>query len=367
MIAAFIINCIAILLSWLARYRRWRVLLSASFVIYTVFLGIRYMWGNDMMNYYLMFDQINSIDNDLFNLNSIDYREGKEYGWIILNILCKPIGFLGMQMVLAVFQNYVVYSFIKRNVTPNWYWFATFLYGFGVNFMVLSASMMRQSLAMMIVLFASPYIAQKKIIPSVLLVLLAASMHQSALILLPFCFLGYLKINFKRKNLFWIAGALILWMILAEKVLSSIVSSLISSETFDNYEVYMGEFVESSGTGFVFLFNCFLTCMLLAHIRYVSSLEYKNVLILGSLAILFVPLMSFASLVTRLGYYFSLFTIAGYPIIMQNWIFNKYLKIVVIFFIILLNIRSFFAFFYSDVWYRSYFEYHTIFEDLHWI
>lgn len=319
------------------------------------------MWGNDMMNYYLMFSQINSVNNDLFNLNSIDYRDGKEYGWIILNILCKPIGFLGMQIILSVFQNYVIFKFVKRNVSPNWYWFATFLYGFGVNFMVLSASMMRQSLAMMIVLFASPYIAQKRIISSVLLVLLATSMHQSALILLPFCFLGYLRINFERKDLCWIAAVLILWMFLAEKVLSGIVSSLISSETFDNYEVYTGEFVGSSGIGLGFLFNCFLTCMLLAHIRYVSSLEYKNVLILGSVVVLFVPLMSFASLVTRLGYYFSLFTIAGYPILMQNWVFNKYLKIVVILIIVIINIRSFFTFFYSDIWYRSYFEYHSIF------
>ena len=39
----------------------------------------------------------------------------------------------------------------------------------------------------------------------------------------------------------------------------------------------------------------------------------------------------------------------------------RVLVVVVIFFIVLLNIRSFFAFFYSDVWYRSYFEYHSIF------
>ena len=192
-------------------------------------------------------------------------------------------------------------------------------------------------------------------------------MHQSALILLPFCFLGYLKINFERKNLFWIAGALILWMFLAEMILNGIVNSLISSETFDNYEVYIGEFVENSGTGLGFLFNCFLTCILLAHIRYMPNPEYKNILILGSVAILFIPLMSFASLVARLGYYFSLFTIAGYPIIMQNWVFNRYIKIAVIFIIILLNMRVFFAFFYSDIWYRAYFEYHSIFEVPSWI
>lgn len=325
------------------------------------------MWGNDMLGYYLQFQQINRVDNNLLDLASIDYRDGKEYGWIILNILCKPIGFFGMQMILAVFQNYVVYTFIKRNVTSHWYWFATFLYGFGTNFMVLSASMMRQSLAMAIFLFASSYIAQKKIIPSILLVLFAASMHQSALILLPFCFLGYLKVNFGRYDLFWIGAALVLWMFLAESMLSGIVGSLIASETFDNYDIYMGEFVEESGTGLGILFNCLLTCLLLAHIRYVSNPEYKNIFILGSVAILFVPLMNFASLVSRLGYYFSMFTIAGYPIIMRNWVFNRYIKICIILFVIFLNIRSFFGFFYSDVWHKSYFEYHTIFEDLHWI
>ena len=325
------------------------------------------MWGNDMLNYYLMFQQFNRVDNNLLDLDSIDYRDGKEYGWIILNILCKPIGFFGMQMLLAIFQNYVVCTFIKRNVAPSWYWFATFLYGFGANFMVLSASMMRQSLAMMIFLFASSYIAQKKIIPSILLVLLAASMHQSALILLPFCFLGYLDISFGRRDLFWIGGALILWMFLAESLLSGVVDSLILSDTFDNYDVYMGRFTESSGTGLGVLFNCLLTCLLLAHIRYVSNPEYKNILILGSVAILFIPLTSFASLVSRLGYYFSLFTIAGYPIIMRNWVFNRYIKIGVILIIILLNFRIFFGFFYSEVWRRSYFEYHSILEAPYWM
>ena len=367
MIAAFIINCIAVLLSWLARYRNCHYLLNLAFVIFTIFLGIRYMWGNDMPGYYLMFQQFNRADNNLLDLDSIDYRDGKEYGWIILNILCKPIGFFGMQMLLAVFQNYVVYTFIKRNVMPPWYWFATFLYGFGTSFMVLSASMMRQSLAMMIFLFATSYIAQKKVIPSILLVLLAASMHQSALILLPFCFLGYLNVNLGRKDLLWIGGGLIFWMFLAEPMLSGIVGSLIASETFDNYDIYMGEFVDSSGSGLGVLFNCLLTCLLLAHIRYVSNPEYKNIFILGSVAILFVPLMSFASLVSRLGFYFSLFTIAGYPIIMRNWVFNQYIKIGVILIIIFLNIRSFFGFFYSDVWHRAYFEYHTIFEAPNWI
>lgn len=362
MIATLIVNCIAVVLALLAMDHRLRYLLNFAFLIFAVFLGIRYMWGNDMPGYYRMYVEFNAGSGDIFDLESIDYRGGKEYGWVILNILCKPIGFLGLQIVLSFFQNYVVCSFIKRNVNPRWYWFATFLYCFGANYMVLSASMMRQSLAMMIFLCACPYIAKKKIIPSVLLVLLAASMHQSAFILLPFCSLGYLNANWSNKNVFWIGGFMIIWMLFADLLLGGIISAFVMSDAFANYDVYVGESLESSGAGLGVLVNVLITCLLLIHMCNIGNPEYKIIFLLCSVAILFVPLMEIAPLITRLSYYFSLFTIAGYPILIQYWKYNKCVKLCLLLVIMALNFLGFFGFFNSDTWYDSYFDYHTVFE-----
>lgn len=366
MIAAFIINSIAVLLSWLARYQRLRFLLSASFFIYTVFLGIRYMWGNDMTNYYDMFRQFNSVDNDLFNLN-IDYKEGKEYGWMILNILCKPIGFFGMQMLLAVFQNYILYIFIRRNVTPNWYWFATLIYGFGMDFMVLSASMMRQFLAMIIFILSSYYVANNRFFIGILLVFLAASMHQSAWILLPFCFLGYLNVNFKKNDLYWIALILILWLFLADLLSRGVVEFLMASDIFSVYENYMGLGVENSDMNWGAIIHYLITCLLLVHIGYMSDIEKRVIVLLTSISFVFVPLMSFGVMIARIGYYFSLFSIIGYPVVMQYWRFGSYSRNFLVLLIVFLYIRNFFGFFNSEVWHTAYYEYHTIFEAPYWM
>lgn len=360
MIATLIVNCIAVVLALLAMDHRLRYLLNFAFLIFAVFLGIRYMWGNDMPGYYRMYVEFNAGSGDIFDLESIDYRGGKEYGWIILNILCKPIGFLGLQIVLSIFQNYVVYSFIKRNVNPRWYWFATFLYCFGANYMVLSASMMRQSLAMMIFLYACPYIAKKKIIPSVLLVLLAASMHQSAFILLPFCFLGYLKANWGNKDLVWIGVFMLVWMLFANSLLTGVINKFILSDTFANFDVYMNE--TNYIAGITNLFYVAINFLLLVHLKNVYRPEYKVIIILCFIAILFFFLMQLSTMIIRLSYYFSLFSIAGYPILMQCWKFNKYIKSCLILTILALNLREFWLFFYSDIWNSAYFDYQTIFQ-----
>lgn len=64
-------------------------------------------------------------------------------------------------IVLTAFEISVYYWFIKKYIPKEWYWFAVFIYVFNPNFMLTQSSMMRQTLAMCIVLLSIPYIYKK--------------------------------------------------------------------------------------------------------------------------------------------------------------------------------------------------------------
>ena len=168
--------------------------LEWAFGIITVFLSIRYYWGSDYPSYLNMYQGfMNSGISSLDFSGMADLRERGEIGWTLINLLCRPIGFFGMVAILTVFENWVIYSFIKKNVDKKDYWLSIFIYLFCADYFLVGASMMRQWLAMCIFILAIPSISQGKPLRYFLLVLLMASIHLTSLVLLPLYFLHYLQ------------------------------------------------------------------------------------------------------------------------------------------------------------------------------
>lgn len=73
----------------------------------------------------------------------------------------QTIRLFSLVIVLTAFEISVYYWFIKKYIPKEWYWFAVFIYVFNPNFMLTQSSMMRQTLAMCIVLLSIPYIYKK--------------------------------------------------------------------------------------------------------------------------------------------------------------------------------------------------------------
>lgn len=88
----------------------------------------------------------------------------------------QTIRLFSLVIVLTAFEISVYYWFIKKYIPKEWYWFAVFIYVFNPNFMLTQSSMMRQTLAMCIVLLSIPYIYKKR------------SSLQRYLFYLPHCF-----------------------------------------------------------------------------------------------------------------------------------------------------------------------------------
>lgn len=119
-----------------------------------------------------------------------------ESGYVVTNWLCSFVGlpFHGFLVIYAAFYAVSVGHFINKYAESPWLSFSLltalgwFDYSFGI---------LRQTIAMCILLYSVDYILQKKAVPAILLVLLAAFFHRAALVFIPVVFAGWLPINRK--------------------------------------------------------------------------------------------------------------------------------------------------------------------------
>ena len=163
-------------MSYLARFEKHRYLLAWAFILLISVLGIRYGYGNDFFNYEYFFE------HGSYTAES----EDPDPGWLLLNRLFKPFGFSTFVFFLTAIEHLMLYDLIRRYVSPNYYWFALFIYLFNPFFMLIGLSMMRQFLVQILGIYAMEYIYKRKFIHFAVLILVCVSIHKVGLLLIPF-------------------------------------------------------------------------------------------------------------------------------------------------------------------------------------
>ena len=125
----------------------------------------------------------------------------------------KGFYFLGALWKNIVGSNDVVYflafsllqmgilAWLYRKYSPD-YWLSIFLLIASTDYLSWVFNGMRQFTAVVIVLLATPFILKRRYIPAILLILLASTMHQSALLMIPFLFVAQGKAWSKRTMVF---------------------------------------------------------------------------------------------------------------------------------------------------------------------
>lgn len=118
-----------------------------------------------------------------------DYVAGvdKDKGFAVLSSIMRCIlgyDFLPYLMILAAFQGISLVTFFRRYSTN--YMLSVFLFIASTDYISWMFNGLRQFMAVTIILFATPLMLKKKYIPLILVILLASTMHQSALIMIPF-------------------------------------------------------------------------------------------------------------------------------------------------------------------------------------
>ncbi|TXD97486.1 EpsG family protein [Psychrobacter frigidicola] len=190
-------------------------------IVLALFAGIRsYYVGTDSPGYVRSF--INPLD-----IGEFKFRDDVEVGYQLLqySILSLTRNYFWLFFITGLI---VVYCYLKmiKKYSVN-YLLSVFLF-ITLGTYIFFFNGLRQGLAMAIFVLATPYLLEKRIIPYVLISLLASLFHVSALFMIPFYLLSTIKIKMIYKVLISFFGSL---------VSSSFLVSYFA-ESNQRYEVY---------------------------------------------------------------------------------------------------------------------------------
>lgn len=356
MIHAYIVTFLAIILAYMARNESKRKALLWAFILITTFLSLGYMWGNDVYTYERWFWNFNSYK--LFDFDSYEELSAKsEYGFVLINQLCAGIGFWGMRTVLFAFENIVVYLLIKKTVPPNYYWLAVFVYTVNPWFMILGSSMMRQWLAMCIVMLGFLFLEKRRWLWYLILVITASTIHRSSLICVPLVVLPYITFKFKKTSLVWLIPAIAIYFVLSGYIVQYAVGWLMTEEMYTNYT----DAIYSSGVGILAIIYFLIYGLMIININQIE--RDKRIYVAALIGYgLVLPMYNYSGLAARLGYYFTIFTIAAYPLFFAQAKLDGSFKKLLMFVIIVLTIYANVMFFANPMWFQYYGNYVTLFK-----
>lgn len=362
---AIIISLMAVLFAYLASFKTFKYGLEIAMLIITAFVAIRYEWGTDMPGYNFTFQEFANSGLRAFDFTRIaQIRAARslEIGWAFLNIICSPIGFFGMIILLAVVENFIIYDFIKRNVDKDYYWLAVFIYTFNPYMMVLGCSMLRQWLAMCIILFATRYISSGKWRYYILYVLLAASFHTSALLFTFLYLFRYVKdIKLDISSITWLGAISLIWIVIGGFLSMEVIMMLLSTDAFEGYT---GQIDPGSGTGaglgFGSLYKVLIYLFCIVQVKNLDGDKKVLSWLLFAYVLLF-PFTDAVALASRLNFYIDAIAIAVVPIAMKT---SKYksINVVLILLYVFWNCMLYRMFFSASSYFWGYRTYHTIFE-----
>lgn len=354
-------SVIALILTYLEVKQVFSKGMLCAFALMTFLACIHYDVGNDYMSYLHHYEEIVRIP---FNLTEI--LEGNVYheaGWALLNYLFVPFGgFFTMVAVLNLIQNILVYRFIRRIVDRESWAFSVFLYLFMSNHYLLSLSMMRQELVMVVFLSLWPWIKDRKFIRCALILYVCSYVHTSAFILIPFAFWGFLP--FKRGVLMSILYFIIfvlLWF--SGSFLNDVMSNLMQFEEVSDYmQTYEDSNKVDSFLGLGFLINLVPFFVFLYYIaNRKSSLQCRALVGLACIGTFMTPFAQILSLIGRVGMYFGMYQIAALPIA-YNAVQNPLIRIGLKAFLFVSILYGYYLFFTEPPYDKYYATFRTIFE-----
>lgn len=366
MVESIIVSLVAVLFAYMARFRRGELWLKLSITILTIFLSIGYNWGNDVVSYEAMFHAAKDYGASLFDFSGGgSIVEKGEFGWIVLNRLCQPIGFWGMRILLFCFEGFVIYRLIKHYVSPDYYWMAVFFFTFNNTLMVLGSSMMRQYLAMCIVALAMDVSIQaiikrkgkssliKVSLFYIAAVFFASLFHRSAFMVLPTVFLFWFDLHFSRNSIIGLLVFAVLWYSFAYSLFISPLENLLT-DYFDAYSVYG----DKGSLGIGVIFYLFMYIMIISRSEYYTR-DKRIVCAFACFSVFILPFVAITEFVTRISLYFSLFSIVAYPTFFKS-VSRSYLFFL-FFPLAFIVLYSYWGFFHGNVWSEAYYHYTTIF------
>jgi len=357
-------NILALCFSFLDSRKMLKNGLAYAFIIVTVIAAIRYDYGNDYMSYMRDFNRVGQYSF----LYIIEYQELLQYvdavfkdlGAVLIFRIFHPLGFFFFAGIVSVCMNAIYYQFIKENVKREYLWIAMFLYLFQFEFYVLPMSMIRQGLSIALLVWTWHFIKEDKIIVPILIAILSISIHKSAVVVIPFLLIAR---YYKFQNGKFISLILIICvavMFASSKLLNSIFESIAGADAF---KIYVNSYGDEStkSIGLIRMILIFIPFLLAIYYLPKSSLRGdKTIVCLSTIGVLILPFTSIIALISRLCFYFNIYTIAAIPISLTA-IKNKVIRYSLCALLLVATAYQYYDIFLHSVYTNSFIHYQTIF------
>lgn len=161
-------------------------------VFFTLFGGLRWNVGNDWDQYLSHFEYVKW--NNIFNYDRYgDGAQTLEPGFLFLNILLKSIfgKFYFYNLLIVGFLEFTFYKFSNKHLPEHPVLLYCLIHTALVYFPV------RAGLALGVCYWVYQYIKERKLKNFIITVIIASLIHQQSIVLLPFYWIGYIRLNWK--------------------------------------------------------------------------------------------------------------------------------------------------------------------------
>lgn len=209
----------------------------SSLILLILVAGLRYRVGGDTLVYMVEYNAYPKLDE----LKYFDFETARFNPlWYILNAFCRWISdsFTFFQFVHAIILNCTFFWFFRK-YCPR-YFFSAILVWFAGYWCYLNMEILRESLSICMLLWATDWLLNKRYIPFFLMCVLALLMHYSAMVMF---FIPFSYLLFKRPD--WKLQVILLGVIAV--VVSIINLPVIMAKVFsfnDNILAIMDEYFE---------------------------------------------------------------------------------------------------------------------------
>lgn len=271
--------------------------------------------GADTYNYYISFkESLTQSWQDVYDV-FVDYYKysiGKDPGFPFFQKICSSLSdsYQVFLFIIAIVFFVALGNFFLKNtnrlsdIVLGYVIYSVLFYSF------FSITGHRQTIATAITLYSFEFLKKKKIVPFLIIIFVASTIHRSCLIFIPFYFICRIK---KPKIIFIATLLLFPLFMLIRNVLALYFQSIGGYEEYNQFE----------GAGTITFSAMFILISIVALIRHRTLLKnynngdyYFNAF---ALALLFLPLTWINPNMMRVVQYFSIFMILFVPIIIHSF------------------------------------------------
>lgn len=334
-----------------------KYIFAAACMVLFLFAALRYMYGNDYINYYASYVSIQGGDESVYD----------ELLFTVLNQLSPSFYFL-IAITSAVFV-YSVYRLIMGTLSTKYAWIGLLIFVVNPYLFLMNLSAIRQCMAMVFFIAAMHYAVKRKPWQYLLMIVIAFLFHKSMVLLAPAWFLAGTK-PVRKRLVCGIVLALFTLMFVVD--LNNLVLAV--ADLFDdgNYIYYVNNSTGNSVRATLLTMISFVYVL-----GNLPRLEGKA-LVCGKLylvGLIFGILAYHIAMLTRFQMYFDIFSVVAIPAILQKtqargvirvdpnnvvgtlWnLLNRFILPVLVFLVYLLRYYSFF----TNASWSAFFTYQSI-------